>query len=91
MESGYKLYDSFIVTSAFIQGMRGNNDDYKKIAAGQYNPINYSAVYSGKYGTQNTYDVVNIQVINGGTVVSSNNWNDGEAKFGKAYNVFGGK
>ncbi len=91
MESGYKLYDSFIVTSAFIQGMRGSNDDYKRIAAGQYNPINYSAVYSGKYGTQNTYDVVDIQVINGGTVVSSNNWNDRKAKFEKAYNVYGGK
>jgi hypothetical protein len=62
MKSGYELYDSFIVTSTFVQQ--------------HYKPIDYSSAYDGTYGSFNTFDLVNIKVINGGTVVSSNNWMD---------------
>ncbi|WP_442871557.1 hypothetical protein [Anaerosporobacter sp.] len=90
MDSGYKLDDCFIVISSFVQGSRGANEDYKKIAAGKYKKIDYSSVYNGTYGKQKTYVVVDIEVINGGIVVSSNNWNDRTEKFNSAYDIFGG-
>ncbi|WP_310605497.1 cellulose binding domain-containing protein [Anaerosporobacter sp.] len=90
MDAGYKLYDCFIVTSSFIQGSRGANEDYKKIAAGKYKKIDYSSVYNGSYGIHNTYEVIDIEVINGGIVVSSNHWNDRTQKFNSAYDAFGG-
>ena len=90
LDKGYKLSDSFIVTSAFVQGFRGSNEDYKKIAAGQYKPINYSSAYDCTYNGQNTYNVIDIKVINGGTVVSSNNWEDRIDTFDDACKSFGG-
>lgn len=90
MDKGYKLYDGFIVSSAQVQGFRGSNDDYKKIAAGKYKPFNFSSAYDGTYNGNNTYDVVDIKVINGGTVVSSNNWKDRNDTFIDACNAFGG-
>jgi hypothetical protein len=90
LDKSYRLYDGFIVSSAQVQGFRGNNVDYQNIAAGKYKPFKFSSAYDGTYNSYNTYDVVDIKVINGGTVVSSNNWEDRTDTFNDACNAFGG-
>ncbi|HEX3076033.1 MAG TPA: hypothetical protein VHQ24_04115 [Lachnospiraceae bacterium] len=90
LDKSYKLYDGFIFSSAQVQGFRGNNVDYQNIAAGKYKPFKFSSAYDGTYNSYNTYDVVDIKVINGGTAVSSNNWEDRTDTFNDACNAFGG-